>query len=102
MSDVEPQASGMASGLVNTAFMMGGALGLAVLASAVTARTNDLVASAAAGSTRSSAASTWPSSSPRRSRSSRRRSARRCCARDSRRSGTTPGPVGGVAVAEAQ
>jgi EmrB/QacA subfamily drug resistance transporter len=45
MSDVEPQESGLASGLVNTAFMMGGALGLAVLASVATARTNDLVAS---------------------------------------------------------
>ena len=33
MSDVEASESGLASGLVNTAFMMGGALGLAVLAS---------------------------------------------------------------------
>ncbi len=33
MSDVSPEESGLASGLVNTAFMMGGALGLAVLAS---------------------------------------------------------------------
>ncbi|WP_054495735.1 MFS transporter, partial [Achromobacter ruhlandii] len=32
MSDVEPSQSGLASGVVNTAFMMGGALGLAVLA----------------------------------------------------------------------
>jgi EmrB/QacA subfamily drug resistance transporter len=52
MSDVEPQESGLASGLVNTSFMMGGALGLAVLASAATARTDDLVA---AGSDRLSA-----------------------------------------------
>jgi hypothetical protein len=44
MSDVEPQESGLASGLVNTAFMMGGALGLAVVASAAAARTDDLVA----------------------------------------------------------
>ena len=44
MSDVEPQESGLASGLVNTAFMMGGALGLAVLASAAAARTEDLAA----------------------------------------------------------
>ncbi|HSB38979.1 MAG TPA: DHA2 family efflux MFS transporter permease subunit [Gaiellaceae bacterium] len=33
MSDVEPSESGLASGVVNTGFMMGGALGLAVLAS---------------------------------------------------------------------
>jgi MFS family permease len=47
MSDVEPSESGLASGVVNTAFMMGGALGLAVLASLAAARTNDLVASGA-------------------------------------------------------
>ncbi len=41
MSDVEPQQSGLASGLVNTSFMMGGALGLAVLASIAAARVND-------------------------------------------------------------
>jgi predicted MFS family arabinose efflux permease len=39
MSDVEPQDAGLASGIANTAFMMGGALGLAVLASAASART---------------------------------------------------------------
>jgi MFS family permease len=33
MSDVDPTESGLASGVVNTAFMMGGALGLASLAS---------------------------------------------------------------------
>ena len=33
MKDVAPQESGLASGVVNTAFMMGGALGLAVLVS---------------------------------------------------------------------
>ena len=33
MSDAEPRDSGLASGVVNTSFMMGGALGLAVLAS---------------------------------------------------------------------
>jgi EmrB/QacA subfamily drug resistance transporter len=44
MSDVEPQNSGLASGITNTAFMMGGALGLAVLASAAAARTHHLTA----------------------------------------------------------
>jgi EmrB/QacA subfamily drug resistance transporter len=44
MSDVEQQDAGLASGLVNTAFMMGGALGLAVLASVAAARTNSLEA----------------------------------------------------------
>jgi MFS family permease len=39
MSDVGPSESGLASGIVNTAFMMGGALGLAVLASFAAART---------------------------------------------------------------
>jgi len=39
MSDVEPSEAGLASGVVNTAFMMGGALGLAVLASLAAART---------------------------------------------------------------
>src|SRR5512132_515051 len=39
MSDVESSESGLASGLVNTSFMMGGALGLAVLASIAAART---------------------------------------------------------------
>src|SRR5438128_12192383 len=41
MTDVEPERSGLASGLVNTSFMMGGALGLAVLASIAAARTGD-------------------------------------------------------------
>jgi EmrB/QacA subfamily drug resistance transporter len=42
MSDVTPEESGLASGVVNTAFMMGGALGLAVLASLAASRTSDL------------------------------------------------------------
>jgi hypothetical protein len=41
---VEPENSGLASGITNTAFMMGGALGLAVLASVAAARTNHLTA----------------------------------------------------------
>jgi len=48
MSDVAPSESGLASGLVNTAFMMGGALGLAVLASLAAGRTEALAASGAA------------------------------------------------------
>jgi EmrB/QacA subfamily drug resistance transporter len=44
MSDVEPEEAGLASGLVNTAFMMGGALGLAVLASLAASRTDTLTA----------------------------------------------------------
>jgi EmrB/QacA subfamily drug resistance transporter len=45
MNDVEPRESGLASGIVNTSFMMGGALGLAILASVATSRTNHLLAS---------------------------------------------------------
>jgi EmrB/QacA subfamily drug resistance transporter len=48
MSDVEQSESGLASGVVNTSFMMGGALGLAVLASAAAARTEGLLAAGAA------------------------------------------------------
>ena len=42
MSDVDPSESGLASGVVNTAFMMGGALGLAALASIASSRTSSL------------------------------------------------------------
>jgi len=47
MGEVEPSDSGLASGVVNTAFMMGGSLGLAVLASLSAARTESLLASGA-------------------------------------------------------
>jgi EmrB/QacA subfamily drug resistance transporter len=47
MSDVSPADSGLASGIVNTSFMMGGALGLAVLASLADARRDALFAAGA-------------------------------------------------------
>ena len=50
MSDVEPSEAGLASGVVNTSFMMGGALGLAILASLAASRSDTLLAS---GETRS-------------------------------------------------
>lgn len=45
MNDVPEHQSGLASGLVNTAFMMGGAMGLAILASAASSTTSQLIAS---------------------------------------------------------
>ena len=45
MSGVAPEQAGLASGVVNTAFMMGGAVGLAVLASLADRRSDDLLAS---------------------------------------------------------
>ena len=44
MGDVEASDSGLASGLVNTSFMMGGALGLAILASLAASRSSSLLA----------------------------------------------------------
>ena len=45
MSDVDQSEAGLASGVVNTSFMMGGALGLAILASLAASRTESLTAS---------------------------------------------------------
>jgi MFS family permease len=45
MSDVRPGESGLASGVLNTAFMMGGSLGLAMLASFAAMRSQGLLAS---------------------------------------------------------
>lgn len=47
MSEVGPSESGLASGVVNTAFMMGGSLGLAALASLAAWRTQVLAAAGA-------------------------------------------------------
>ena len=47
MSDVPPEESGLASGVVNTSFTMGGALGLALLAALASSRTETLKADGA-------------------------------------------------------
>lgn len=48
MSEVKPEDSGLASGIVNTAFMMGGALGLAALVALADMRSDALLASGTA------------------------------------------------------
>jgi EmrB/QacA subfamily drug resistance transporter len=48
MSDVDERESGLASGLVNTSFLLGGSLGLATLASIAAARTDAALAGGAA------------------------------------------------------
>jgi len=47
MSEVPPSEAGLASGLANTAFVMGGSLGLAILASVSAARTHTLLVAGA-------------------------------------------------------
>lgn len=46
MAGVRPEESGLASGLINTSQQIGGALGLAVLATVANSRTDDVLASA--------------------------------------------------------
>jgi hypothetical protein len=51
MNDVPASDSGLASGMVNTSFMMGGALGLAVFASLAAATTQQAAAQGANAAT---------------------------------------------------
>ena len=68
MGDVEPHEAGLASGVVNTSFMMGGALGLAVLVAVSDSRTASLAAGGArAGRGAATVASRSPSPSVRSS-----------------------------------
>ncbi len=81
MSDVEPAEAGLASGVVNTSFMMGGALGLAVLASIAASRTDTLRASGDSAVEALTAATSSRSSRERSARRWRRPSAVCCSAR---------------------
>ena len=82
MGDVDQSEAGLASGVVNTAFMMGGALGLAILASIAASRSDSLRASGDGAARR--AARRLPPGLPRRRhlRDRRRDDRRDAAARD--------------------
>ena len=86
MGDVEPHEAGLASGVVNTSFMMGGALGLAVLVSLSTWRTGD--AGRVGLRTAGGAERRLPAGLRRRCRDGRRRGGHR------RRAATAPADAG--------
>ena len=79
MSGATPSDAGLASGLVNTSVQVGGAIGLAVLATLATERTNSLLADGASHPRRSTRATTSPTWSGRRWSGSRSASRSSCC-----------------------